>query len=293
MISYYFFKIFVSLFGLLPFKIVYFISDFLSWFLYNVIRYRRKVVEIQLKSCFPDKSDTEINKIAKGFYKNLSDILVESIKGFSMTEDDFKKRYVYTNPELANHKSLEGKNVLFASSHLNNWEWGVIAIPLWFTNPSIGFYKPLSNKYLEAYAKKIRSRYGFMPVPIGETSKTIEKYKGKSSNLLFISDQNTWSKNALWVNFLGQETICAQGIEKYTTMLKAPVFYLQTNRVGRGHYVTTLIPLTDGNENLSYGEITKRFMLHLEADIKRKPESWLWSHKRWKRKREQDETIYS
>lgn len=291
MVGFVFYKLFVFLFGLLPFRVVYYISDFISWLLYNVIRYRRKVVEEQLKNSFPEKSDIEINKIAKKSYDNLSDIIVESIKGFTMTEATFMKRYIFTNPELANQMTAKGKNVIFATGHYNNWEWGVISIPLWFNDPSLGFYKPLSNRYMEAYAKKVRSKFGFIPVPIGETSQTIEQYKGKSSNLLFISDQNTWSKNALWVQFLGQDTICAQGIEKYTTMLEAPVFYLQFKRVARGYYVNTLIPLTDGTEKLPYGVITKRFMHQLEADIKASPENWLWSHKRWKRKREPHETL--
>lgn len=291
MIAYIIFRIFVLLFSVLPFSVIYCIADFISWLLYRVIRYRRKVVETQLKTSFPNLSDREIQDITKKSYVNLGDIIVESIKGFSMSEDVYKKRYRFLNAESANQHTANGQGVILAASHYNNWEWGAISIPLWFSYPALGFYKPLSNTYLEAYAKKSRGRFNFILVPIGQTSEYIEKFKDKAPTLIFVSDQSTWSKHAHWVNFLGQETACPHGIEKYSKMLHIPVYYLHFERVRRGYYEIRLELLTDGKEHLAEGEITKRFMHTLEKDLQAKPENWLWSHKRWKRTRKPEEKL--
>lgn len=286
MIGYIFFRAFVAFFAILPFKVIYKIADFTSWLLYKVIRYRRTVVETQLRNSFPLKSDEELQAIAKKSYINLGDIIVESIKGFSMSENEFRKRYIFTNPEISNQYTARGQSVILSASHYNNWEWGALTIPLWFSYPSLGFYKPLSNKYMEAYARKIRGRFNFILVPIGQTSEYIEKYKDQAATFIFVSDQSTWSKNAHWVTFLGQETACPHGIDKYYRMLNLPVFYLNFKRIRRGYYEVDLSTITDGTEILAEGEITQRFMKKLEEVLHEAPENWLWSHKRWKRKKE-------
>ena len=291
MFGYLFFRILVALFAVLPFKIIYKIADFISWFLYSVIQYRRKVVEAQLRKSFPDISEETFHSITKASYTNLADIIVEAIKGFTMSEAEFRKRYIFTNPGLLDHYASGGKNVLLAAAHYGNWEWAVISIPLWFPYPALGFYKPISNKYLEAYARKVRNRLGFIPVPVGQTSEYIAQYKDRAAILLFITDQNNNSRKAHWVNFLGQETACPYGADKYSRQLNAPVLYMHFDRIQRGCYSIDLSLITDGNEALPEGIVTKRFMKILENKLVHKPENWLWSHKRWKRQRSPEDKM--
>jgi Kdo2-lipid IVA lauroyltransferase/acyltransferase len=153
MIGYLFFRLFTAIFSILPFGAVYKVSDFLAWVLYKVVKYRRKVVEQQLQMCFPEKSSQELQVIAKRSYKNLSDIIVESIKGFSMSKEVLMDRYRFVNPEIATKYTDRGQCVIQVAAHYGNWEWGVISYALWFRSPSMGFYKPLSNKYTDKYAE--------------------------------------------------------------------------------------------------------------------------------------------
>ncbi len=291
MFGYFFFRILVALFAVLPFKVIYAIADFISWLLYGVVKYRRKVVESQLRKSFPDLDDESLRSITKASYTNLADIIVEAIKGFTMSESAFRKRYIFTNPELLDQYASGEKNILLAAAHYGNWEWAVISLPLWFQYPALGFYKPISNQYLEKYARKVRSRLGFMPIPIGQTSEYINKYKDQAAILLFITDQNNNSKKAHWVNFLGQETACPYGADKYARQLQDPVLYMHFERVKRGYYEIDLSVITDGNETLSEGIVTKRFMEILEQKLVKKPKNWLWSHKRWKRERSPEDRL--
>ena len=52
-------------------------SDFLYLLIYKVLGYRKKVVFENLKNAFPEKSATEIEKIANAYYHYLCDLLVE------------------------------------------------------------------------------------------------------------------------------------------------------------------------------------------------------------------------
>lgn len=285
MIGYIFFRVFTALFSILPFGAIYRISDFLAWVLYRVVKYRRKVVEQQLRMCFPERSAADLEVIAQKSYQNLSDIIVESIKGFSMSKEVFLERYKFVNPEVATKYTDHGQCVIQVAAHYGNWEWGVISYALWFRSPSMGFYKPLSNKYTDKYAEIKRGRFGFILVSIANTSKAFEQYKNDPATFVFVSDQSTSSDKAHWVNFFGQDTACPPGVDKYSRMLNCPVMFVDIQRLARGYYEVTLEELTDGTENLPEGALTERYMQKLETILKAKPEDWLWSHKRWKKKR--------
>jgi Kdo2-lipid IVA lauroyltransferase/acyltransferase len=284
-IGYLFFRLIVFIFSLISFNGLYKLADFLAWLLYKVIGYRKDIVFKQLRTSFPHKSPIEIERIARLSYLNLADIIVESMKGFSMTEADFRQRYVFTNPSVTNAYLANGRSCVHIAAHYVNWEWGVIAYPLYITSPILGFYKPLSNVYIEKYGREKRGKFNIQLIPIGETAQAFVDYKDTPITCAFVSDQSTWSDKAHWVNFLGQDTACPPGADKYARALNAPVFYLNVQRLNRGFYELNLELLADNPATLPVEEVTQRFMARLETILLEKPENWLWSHKRWKKKR--------
>ncbi len=285
-IGFLFFRFIVFIFRLLPFGAVYKVADFLAWLLFKVIGYRKEVVFKQLKASFPNKSKAEIAQIARASYTNLADIIVESIKGFSMSEADFRQRYIFTNPAIANELAAKGRNTIHIAAHYGNWEWGATTYPLWVTSPVLGFYKPLSNTHMEAYGRKKRGLFDMKLIPIGETATAFVDFRDQATAYVFVSDQSTWSDKAHWVTFLGQDTACPPGADKYARQTNATVFFVDVQRVKRGFYEITLELLTDNPRDLPEEEITKRFMARLETTLQHKPQDWLWSHKRWKKKRD-------
>ncbi len=284
-LGYLFFRFIVFIFSLIPFRALYKLSDLLAWLLYKVIGYRKEVIFKQLHDSFPSKSASEIEHIAKGSYQNLSDIIVESIKGFSMNEAAFRRHYVYTNPELTNELMAKGESVVHVAAHYGNWEWGATTYPLYINDPIVGFYKPLSSKYMDKYGYEKRGKFNIHLIPIGQTAKAFADFKNQATTFGFVSDQSTWSDKAHWVTFLGQDTACPPGPDKYARLLNSSVFFLNIQRMKRGYYELTLELLAENAASLPDEEITKKFMARLETVIQEKPEDWLWSHKRWKKKR--------
>lgn len=284
-IGYLAFRFVVFLFSMLPFSALYRLSNGVAWLLFNVVGYRKKVVFKQLRDSFPDKSSADINRIAWASYINLSDIILESFKGFSMTKAEFSERYIVTNPELVHGATASGGNSIHMAAHYTNWEWGAISLPLFIKRHIVGIYKPLSNTYIEKYGFKKRGQFGIELVPIGETSVVFERLKETSAAYFFISDQNTNSDKAHWVIFLNQDTACPYGGDKYARMYDYPAYYLDMQRVKRGCYQLTFEHIAENVRTLPDEEVTRRFMVRLEKTILSKPENWLWTHKRWKKKR--------
>ena len=145
-VEYILFRCLVSLISVIPFRLLYVISDGCSFLMHYIFRYRIKIVSGNLKKAFPWKSRDEIKKIAGKFYKNLCDVALESIKGYSLSPEQIQKRYRHLNIEVANRYYEKGQTIIIAMTHYCNWEWGAqIARSVYKHNP-VAFYKPMSNK---------------------------------------------------------------------------------------------------------------------------------------------------
>ena len=266
---------------------MYRFSNFIKWVLKDLVKYRVDVVKGQLATSFPEKSEQEINAIADEFYSNLADIFLEGIKGFSMTKEQLLQRWKLIGAEKVNLYKEQNKSVILNAGHYNNFEWGTLAIAYQLQHSSKGVYKALKNKYIEAYLSKNRSRTGLELLEMTNVGKKLIEYQHHNSAFIFGSDQSPSNiSKAYWVNFLGQETAFIHGVDQFARSLDLPVFYLEILRVKRGFYEVIVSPLVLNPNEKQPGEITQIFAQRLEESIKKNPASWLWSHKRWKHKRQ-------
>lgn len=288
-LGHFLFKLLILTLRFVPFFIIYVLADFLSFILFYFIKYRKDIVLYNLKNAFPEKSDFEIKQITKKFYKNLSDITLESIKGFSMSKKELLKRYKVLNPELINNYLPERSSFIGIGSHYCNWEWGVLSFSLQFPQQTIGFYKPLTNKYTNNYLLKTRAAWGMYLESIKGTADVFAKNSDTPTIFFMISDQSPSNlKKSIWIDFLNQETPFLHGAEFYARKMNYPVIYGDVQRVKRGFYTIYLSIIESQPKETVESEITHKLAKKLESIIIEKPENWLWSHKRWKHKRRND-----
>jgi KDO2-lipid IV(A) lauroyltransferase len=249
------------------------------------------VIVSNLRRAFPEKSEKEIARLTYKNYQNLTDILLESLKGFSLRNKTLIKRYQITNPQIIEQYYQANQSVIGVTGHYGNWEWGALAGSLQINHCAIAFYKPIKNKYIDQYIKKSRANNGTYLKSIFYTSQTFKNFEDKICIYLMVADQSpSNTAKSYWVDFLGQETACLHGPEKHARNNNYPVIYLDIQRKKRGYYEVTFSNLTDNPRELKDGEITQMFMKKLEEIIRKKPENWLWSHKRWKKSRKKSQS---
>ena len=271
--------------SLLPYPVIYFISDILFLIIYKIIGYRRVVVETNLKNSFPDKNKEELKKITINFYHHLCDIIMEGLKGFTISEKQIRKRLVIKNPELSNSFADKGQSIIFVGGHYNNWEICAQAFAIYSNHKCIGIYKPLSNPFLNNKIYTSRSKYGLNLISMNQAKKAFDK-ENKAQAIVFGSDQNPSNpKRAHWVQFLNQDTGVLFGAEKYAKEYGYPVVFVSISKIKRGYYEVEYSLITDNPSKQPHGRITEDFTKRLEQDIINQPEYWLWTHKRWKHKR--------
>ena len=285
-LTYLFFRLMVLKFSLLPFRVIYLFADFAFFVVYRLVGYRKEVVMQNLRNSFPDKGEQEIKSIAIGFYRHFSDLLVESLKSFSMSDQAVADRYRVINPELVDAFYNQGRSAICIAGHYGNWEWGGICAGLQIRHKPVGFYKPLSNKYIDAYIRRTRIKGRSSIAAITHTRETFEQDWGEPALFYMVADQSPSSPRlAYWVNFMNQDTATLHGPEKYARIYNMPVVFGSARKVKRGRYEVEFILVEPEPAETGTGRITGRFMEVLESEIRREPRYYLWSHRRWKLKR--------
>lgn len=272
--------------SLLPFGVLYFFSDLWFFFGYHILRYRRNVVFTNLRNSFPEKSSEEIEAIAKQFYRNFCDILVENVKLPTISKEEVAKRCIIKNKRILDEYYAEGKSVIATIGHCGNWEIAGLATSLAVPHRSIAFYRPLKNIYFDRFARDMRARFGMMLLSHTQVRQMVKEH-GKQPNLyIFITDQTpSNTKTAHWTTFLNQDTPVFTGTEKFAHLTGLPIVYGDIQRIKRGYYSIEVKLLLENPIGTKEDEITDLHTKALEDAIVKQPDNWLWSHKRWKRKR--------
>ena len=287
LMAYYILRFSVLIVSFVPFPILYLLSDGLAFVLGRILGYRKKVILQNLQKAFPNYPPSKHIEIQQAFYVNFCDLLLESIKGLSMSEQSLKTRYHYSNPELLDQAAKKNGGVLLLGSHLTNWEWGVLSFSMSLESSVLGIFKPLSNPYVDRYLSCCRRRFGLKLSSMKRAGRAIIEHRQQATVFVLIADQSpSDTRNAHWISFFGQETAFLQGPDKLARKTGYPVFQFDIQRVKRGYYEVSFESIELSPKGLKEGGITKRFAGALEERIKAKPADWLWSHRRWKWKRE-------
>ena len=271
-----------------PLRILYVLSDLIYPLVYYIVGYRREVVRKNLESSFPEKSEKEIREIEKRFYRHFCDYVLETVKLLHISDEEMRRRMRFTNPEYIEQLRSDGRPIFLYLGHQANWEY-IISITMW-TSPEFTagqIYHPLSNKVMDKLIYRLRSRFNTVGIPQKQALRAIITMvrDGKHPLLGFIADQRPPRRpEPEWMTFLNQDTPIITGGEAMGRKLNAHFVYGSMKCVRRGYYELTFQPIVpvEGEE---YG-YSKQYMRMLEQDIKEQPHLYLWTHKRWKWKRE-------
>lgn len=271
------------LFSLLPFPVIYLLSDGIAFLLFKVFKYRRDVVLNNLKIAFPEKTDAERIKIAARFYRNLTDTFLESAKLLSLSEKEIEKR-VKLDETIPNALAEKGISIQFHTGHQFNWEYGNMIFSKKVTAPFIGIYMPITNKAVNKLFLKLRGRFKNVLVAVPEFNTVFRELSKSRYTLGLIADQNASPQKAHWLNFFGKPAPFVAGPDKGARKNGTAVIFLRSYKEPkRGFYRYHVDLITDNASNLSDGELTRMFRDYMEAAIREQPDNYLWSHKRWRR----------
>ena len=271
-----------------PEYILYFFADITFFFLYYIIRYRKRVVTKNLRNSFPEKSEKEIKKIQRKFYRHLGDTFIENTALLRMSKKRIGRLVKIEENDLAKNLYEKNKSIIGVTGHYCNWETCLI-LPLISPHQVLGVYKPLNNDFFDRQFYNMREKFGAIPVTMSDSYKMVLEYKNNNKLTLLglIADQRPQKKlGHYWTTFLNQEAPVFLGPEKFAKKLNAAVIFIYIEKLKRGRYILKSELLFEETAQCKEFEITEAHVRKLEEIIIKKPEYWLWTHKRWKHNRD-------
>lgn len=279
----------LSVVAWLPFAMLYFVSDLAFLLVYYLIGYRKQVVFDNLRYAFPEKNEKEINAIARKFYIHFCDYLFESVKIIHISNSEINRRFVYKNIGILDDIFHQNKSVVLVSAHQGNWEW-MIGVESKIEHKFLAVYKPLLNKDFDKLLKKIREKFagGAELIAMDEIYKKLltQKQKGQKCVSWFLVDQAPPKKHPYWIKFMNRETPFYNGPAKIAIKFDQPMVFMEIHKLKRGFYEAEFSMLTENPTLMSEDKIVEQYVRKIEEGIRKQPEYWLWSHRRWKHKKE-------
>lgn len=272
---------FLYLLSLLPFFILYRLSDFVYFLLYYVFGYRKAIVMNNLSIAFPEKTEAEKKAIARQFYKNLVDTFIESIKMISMSGKTFDK-HCTMDCAAANALGAAGKNIQFHSGHQMNWEYANWAGARNVSIPWVGIYQPISNKAVHQIFYNMRARFGTVLVSTKEFKNVMHSFFKSQYSLALAADQNTGPDKGYWMYFFSRPVPFISGPDKGALKNNTAVVFVNFVKKKRGYYHLETKVVAESTEKFSPGELTRLYRDFLEETIRKQPANYLWTHRRWR-----------
>ena len=273
--------------SMLPFRVLYLLSDFVYLIVYYLIGYRKKTVRENLALALPNLSNEERLIIEKKSFQHLCDMFLEMIKTMTISNKEINKRFVFTNMEVYNKLEAQEKSIAIMLAHYASYEW-VISMNAYVNFSGYAIYKKLANPYFDKLVRDIRSRFKANLITTKETIPFI--IKNKRNKVLsiygFASDQSPRISSAFhWQKFMGIEVPVHTGAEMLSKKYDMNVIFLKVKKVKRGYYQASFEVLSENANEVPNYEITDKFLKLVEQQILEAPEYYLWTHKRWKHRR--------
>lgn len=277
----------IWLISILPFKILYFISDITYFVVYKLIRYRKSTVRSNIALALPHLTVKERIAVESKFYHHFCDSFFEMAKTMTISRKEMERRFVFTNLELYQELEKEGKSIALMCAHYASYEW-LISMNMHIDFQGFGIYKKLRNDYLDNLVRNIRSRFKATLIDTKESINIMADNKRKEILGVygFAADQSPKIyKTFHWSKFMGHEVPVHTGAEMLAKKMDMNMIFVKICKVKRGFYEATFISLSDNPREEPNYKITDDYLKLVENQIKEAPEFYLWTHKRWKHKR--------
>ena len=267
----------------LPLGQLYFISSLIYFFLFHILRYRRKTSYDNIRRCFPNKSAKQIRRIQKQAYRYLSDTFFESVKARTLSAEEIRARFILENYQPVESFLNRGKSVLILTAHTGPPEWAAFALQLKLNCLVDPVYKPIHSKKLDRFVFAVRSRFHSTPIPYKHLARDIVQRKNITRCVAMLADLEPRSRDqALEINFLNRPTRFFTGSERIARLADMPVFFARMEKTRRGHYCCQLERLCPCCRTLEPGALIKMYAESVQSLIEKHPPAWLWTHRRWK-----------
>lgn len=279
-------KFFTKIVHIIGVKRIPILAKILAKIFFHFIPIRKNTVISNLTKAFPEKSKSEIKKIAYNNFVSIGITFMEIMAFQQMDEEQVISLSDIYNLELAQSKVNAGKGSILLTAHLGNWELGALTMGLVLKKRINVLVKKQRNKLVADWMSEIRERFNNKEVSLGASIRELFKTLIDGGVVGIVGDQRGTKKDGIVVQFFNQPTITFQGFSALAIKKRVPIVVVLNIRNPSGKYIFQIEEINYENlpEKLpdQLQELNQRYMTILEKAIRVAPEQWLWMHNIWK-----------
>ena len=262
------------------------IGAVIGGWIYRPLGIRADRVLRSLRACFPQYDETRIQEIARGSYRGLGAMALETIRLSRMDRQELLDAFAQPDgwPLLdAAHK--QGRGVIIVTGHLGNWElcaayMAAKGLPI----DVIAMH--LANPFADSFLKRTRERLGARVVFDDEAVRTTPRSLKEGRAVGFVSDQGAKGLASTFVDFFGRPAKTPRGAAVFALRNRLPMIFVAAIREGDGRYRfhTQEVPLANsGDREKDVDDTVRNYTRVIEDYVRKYPEQYFWQHRRWRR----------
>jgi KDO2-lipid IV(A) lauroyltransferase len=252
---------------------------------YQLVPRQRLICLYSLRRAFPEKTDDEIIRIARGVYQNLGIVAAEFFGLPRLTKENIGELVEAKGIEHCEKALEKGRGVLLFGAHFGNWELEAVAVSL-LVKPLVVIYRPLDSSVLDALVLRVRSATGNTPLAKDRAMRPMLRSLKENGILGILIDQNVAWYEGVFVDYFGRPACTTDGLALLALHTEAPVLPAHMVRQPDNRYRLVIGPEVEvtrtGDREADILANTQRFTKVIEETVRKYPEQWLWVHQRWK-----------
>jgi KDO2-lipid IV(A) lauroyltransferase len=268
----------------LPHGIVRALGAGLGFLFYLLDRSHRRVAWANLAQALPARSERERKVIMREMFAHFGRLLFEILKFSTLSQQQMLTRVEFEGEDRARHAYAQGKGVLFFTGHFGFWEIHALVHGLQL-RPIGVLARALDNPHLNRLLEDVRARTGNSVIYRQGAVRRVLKTLNAGEGVAMLIDQHMHSPDAVWVDFFGRPASTTSTLAALALRTGAPVVPVFAIPVADGRYRVIyehpVPPPATGDAN-AIREFTQRCTDVLEMYVRRRPELWLWMHRRWR-----------
>jgi KDO2-lipid IV(A) lauroyltransferase len=246
--------------------------------LYLAIRKYRKIVKKNLEIAFGKEfAEDNFQRITKGCIKNLLDNMVIILENLNRTPEDIAKLTIFENREVIDKLLKSDRGVILTSGHFGHWEMlgAIISSQIVHGN---GVVEKLKNPFMDRILREGRERFGIKIIPMKGALRELVKVLKRRETIFILTDQAVNRGQGVEIPLFGVEAIHSEANSFLSQKYGVPILPVFMERREDKYIVKFYEPIYSTLEEPS----SQKEVKILEDEIRKRPEEWLWCHRRWK-----------
>ena len=275
----------------LPFSAQVFIGRMLGRIAWYFSAHRRHVTTVNLELCFPELTATQRNDLVKRHFESVGIGLLETALSWWSPPQKLRSLVQIEGLEHLHAAQARGKGVILLSAHFTTLEIGGRLLAL--HAPFHVMYREHKNAVFEAVMKHARAVHYDKVIERSDIRGMLRSLKDRHA-VWYAPDQNYGREHSVFVPFFGVAASTITATSRLARLSGAAVvpFFQERLADGSGYRLRLLPALTDFPSDTIDAD-TRRVNAVIEAEIRRVPEQYLWTHRRFKTRPVGEKDVYA